>query len=140
MKENNQTVRYIQSNITKRITNQKNSILVKQHREAVWKILDSCKKQTWNNFHFINEYQQKSIFSFSNSRKHLTCDVLSAAFLLTEASTVLFVWFSKESKNKTKLRAIFKGTYKMWKDRLLYVQQFTLIFSNSFLSVNMLHM
>ena len=64
MKENNQTVSYIQSNITKRITNQKNSILVKQHREAVWKILDSCKKQTWNNFHFINEYQQKSIFSF----------------------------------------------------------------------------
>lgn len=35
MKENNQTVSYIQSNITKRITNQKNSILVKQHREAV---------------------------------------------------------------------------------------------------------
>lgn len=33
-------------------------------------------------------------------KESLTCDVLSAAFLLTEASTVLFVWFSEESKKK----------------------------------------
>lgn len=90
----------IHNPISLKETNQKISILVKQHREAIWKILDSCKKQTWNNFHFIKEYQKKSILSFWNSSKHLTCDVLSAAFLLTEASTVLFVWFSKESKKK----------------------------------------